>query len=81
MAFPDIVIGSKFDGKGFKQAETALTKLGKSAKGVGELLGVSLGAAAVVAYCNGVSIALSNSNRLRCSPIRPHKGAARVLGI
>ena len=50
MAFPDIVIGSKFDGKGFKQAETALTKLGKSAKGVGELLGVSLGAAAVVAF-------------------------------
>ena len=50
MAFPDIVIGSKFDGKGFKQAETALNKLGKSAKGVGELLGVSLGAAAVVAF-------------------------------
>jgi hypothetical protein len=50
MAFPDILIGSKFDGKGFKQAETALGKLNKGAKSLGKTLGVSLGAAAVVAF-------------------------------
>jgi len=50
MAFPDILIGSKFDGKGFKQAETALGKLNKNAKSLGKTLGVSLGAAAVVAF-------------------------------
>jgi len=50
MTFPDILIGSKFDGKGFKQAETALGKLNKGAKSLGKTLGVSLGAAAVVAF-------------------------------
>ena len=50
MPFPDILIGSKFDGKGFKQAETALGKLNKGAKSLGKTLGVSLGAAAVVAF-------------------------------
>jgi len=50
MAFPDIVIGSKLDAKGFKQAESALGRLNKSAKGLGATLGVSLGTAAVVAF-------------------------------
>ena len=50
MPFPDILIGSKFDGKGFKQAETALGKLNIGAKSLGKTLGVSLGAAAVVAF-------------------------------
>jgi hypothetical protein len=32
MAFPDIVIGSKFDAKGFKQANTAIYRLEKNVK-------------------------------------------------
>ena len=32
MAYPDIKLGSSFDAKGFKQAETASAKLGKTIK-------------------------------------------------
>lgn len=41
MAFPDIVIGSSFDGKGFKQALTATEKLEKNVKSLAKgFLGV-----------------------------------------
>ena len=51
MQFADIInIGSKFDARGFKQAETASAHLGKSVKSLGRALGISLGAAAVVQF-------------------------------
>jgi hypothetical protein len=45
-----INIASKFDAKGFKQAETALTKLSGSAKKVAGSLGLAFGAAAITSY-------------------------------
>ena len=50
MALPDILIGSKFDGKGFKQAETAVGRLNKSVKNLSKTFGYTLGAAAVVQF-------------------------------
>jgi len=50
MAIPVINIGSKLDGKGFKQAETALGKLSGSAKKLAGSLGLAFGTAAVVAF-------------------------------
>jgi hypothetical protein len=47
---PDINIGSKLDAKGFKQAETALDKLGNSAKSMAKTFGVAFSAAAVLSY-------------------------------
>jgi hypothetical protein len=47
---PDINIGSKFDAKGFKQAETATDKLGKSAKNLAKTFGLAFGTTAVLAY-------------------------------
>ena len=48
--FEQIVIGSKFDAKGFKQAETALGKLNGTAKKVAGSLGLAFGAAAIAQY-------------------------------
>ena len=48
--FEQIFIGSKFDAKGFKQAETALGKLNGTAKKVAGSLGLAFGAAAVAQY-------------------------------
>jgi rubrerythrin len=50
MAIPVINIGSKLDGKGFKQAETALGKLSGSAKKLAGSFGLAFGTAAVVAF-------------------------------
>jgi hypothetical protein len=50
MAFPDILIGSKFDAKGFKQAETAVGRLNKSVKNLSKTFGYTLGAAAIVQF-------------------------------
>lgn len=50
MAFPDILIGSKFDAKGFKQAERAVDKLGKSVKGAAGALGLALSARAAINF-------------------------------
>ena len=46
----EIVIGSKLDAKGFKQAESALGKLTGSVKQLGLAFGVSLGARTLVNY-------------------------------
>jgi hypothetical protein len=48
--FEQILIGSKFDAKGFKQAETALGKLNGTAKKVAGSLGLAFGAAAIAQY-------------------------------
>jgi len=50
MAFPDIVIGSKFDGKGFKQALSASDKLEKNVKNLAKSFGLVFGTAAVVRF-------------------------------
>ena len=48
--FEQIKIGSSFDAKGFKQAETATQKLNSSVKNLARTFGVAFGTAAVVAY-------------------------------
>jgi hypothetical protein len=50
MAFPEIIIGSKLDAKGFKQAESATDKLGKSVMNLAKTLGLAFSAAAVINY-------------------------------
>lgn len=50
MAYPDIKLGSSFDAKGFKQAETASAKLGKTIKNLAGTFGLAFGAAAVVNF-------------------------------
>jgi hypothetical protein len=50
MAFPEILLGSKFDAKGFKQAESATAKLNKGVKNLARTFGVAFGAAALVTY-------------------------------
>ena len=46
----NVHIGSEFDAKGFKQAQSALTKLGGSAKKLAGAVGLAYGAKALVAY-------------------------------
>jgi hypothetical protein len=46
----EIFIGSKFDAKGFKQAETALGKLSGSAKKLAGSFGVAFGTAQIIAF-------------------------------
>jgi hypothetical protein len=48
--FEQIFIGSKFDAKGFKQAETALGKLAGTTKKLAAGIGVAYGAQAIAAY-------------------------------
>jgi hypothetical protein len=50
MALPEILIGSKLDAKGFKQAETAIDKLTKSVRKFAATFGVAFGATALVNY-------------------------------
>jgi len=46
----EIKIGSKFDAKGFKQAETALGKLARTTKSVAGAIGLAYGASQIIAY-------------------------------
>ena len=46
----DIRVGSSFDAKGFKQAESAVTKLGKSVKNLGVAFGIAYSTKAVVNF-------------------------------
>jgi hypothetical protein len=50
MVLPVINIGSKLDGKGFKQALTASEKLGKSVKSLAGSFGLAFGAAGLLSY-------------------------------
>jgi hypothetical protein len=50
MAFPDIKLGSTFDAKGFKQAQTASQKLEKNVKNLAKSFGLAFGAAAVFRF-------------------------------
>lgn len=53
----NINIGSKVDLKGFKQAESATSKLAKSAKKLGVALGVAYSAKAIVSYSKAAMVA------------------------
>jgi hypothetical protein len=50
MAYADIKLGSTFDAKGFKQADTAVKKLEKGVKQLAGAFGLAFGAAAVVSF-------------------------------
>ena len=50
MANPTIYIGSKFDAKGFKQAESATSKLNKTIKQLAGTFGIAYGTKAVVSF-------------------------------
>jgi hypothetical protein len=50
MAYPDIKLGSSFDAKGFKQAETATQKLEKGVKKLAGAFGLAFSARAVVNF-------------------------------
>lgn len=50
MAYADIKLGSTFDAKGFKQAETAVNKLEKGVKSLAKTFGLAFGTAAVVSF-------------------------------
>jgi hypothetical protein len=50
MALPEIVIGSKLDAKGFKQAESAMETLGKSVKKLAIAFGVTFSAQKIAAF-------------------------------
>ena len=50
MAYPDIKLGSSFDAKGFKQAETATQKLTKSVKTLASAFGLAFSTRAIVNF-------------------------------
>jgi hypothetical protein len=63
MVLPVINIGSKLDGKGFKQAETAADKLGKSVKNLGKAFGITFGAAVLVNYTKNAVKAFAENEK------------------
>lgn len=63
MAFPDIVIGSSFDAKGFKKAETAIGKLEKNVKSLASAFGVAFGTRAVVNFGKASVKAFADDDR------------------
>jgi Arc/MetJ-type ribon-helix-helix transcriptional regulator len=50
MALPEIVIGSKLDAKGFKQAESATDKLTRSVKNLAATLGLAFSTTAIINF-------------------------------
>jgi hypothetical protein len=64
---PIINIGSKLDAKGFKQADTALTKLNKSGKDLTRTLGLALGGAAILAYAKNAGKAFAEDEKAAAS--------------
>jgi hypothetical protein len=64
---PIINIGSKLDAKGFKQADTALTKLNKSGQNLSRTLGVALGGAAILAYAKNAGKAFAEDEKAAAS--------------
>jgi len=59
----DINIGSKLDGKGFKQADTAITKLNKSTTTLARNFGLAFGTAAVLAYGRAAAKAFAEDDK------------------
>jgi hypothetical protein len=63
----DINIGSKLDGKGFKQADTAINKLNKSSKNLARNFGLAFGTAAVLAYGRAAAKAFAEDDKAATS--------------
>jgi hypothetical protein len=61
--FERIVIGSKFDAKGFKQAETALGKLTKGATNLAAAFGVAFSARALINYSKMAAKAFADDDK------------------
>jgi hypothetical protein len=59
----EIKIGSTFDAKGFKQAESALTQMNKTFKTAAKTLGISYGTAQLLAYAKGAVKAAAEDQR------------------
>jgi hypothetical protein len=62
MAYPDIKLGSSFDAKGFKQAETATQKLEKGVKKLAGAFGLAFSARAVVNFSKAAVQAFAEDN-------------------
>jgi hypothetical protein len=60
---PDINIGSKLDAKGFKQAETALSKLSNNAKKAAKALTAAFGVSSVASFAKSSVKAFMDSER------------------
>ena len=63
----DINIGSKLDGKGFKQADTAINKLNKNTKNLARNFGLAFGTAAVLAYGRAAAKAFAEDDKAATS--------------
>ena len=63
MVLPVINIGSKLDGKGFKQAETASDKLGKKVKTLAKTFAVTFSAAAMLSYSKNAVKAFAENEK------------------
>jgi hypothetical protein len=63
----DINIGSKLDGKGFKQADTAINKLNKGTKNLARNFGLAFGTAAVLAYGRASAKAFAEDDKAATS--------------
>lgn len=59
----EINIGSKLDAKGFKQAETALGKMGKSAKNLAAAFGVTFAAKQLINYTKAAANAAAQDQK------------------
>jgi chemotaxis protein histidine kinase CheA len=64
---PIINIGSKLDAKGFKQADTALTKLNKTGKNLTSTLGLAFGGAVMLAYAKNAGKAFAEDEKAAAS--------------
>jgi hypothetical protein len=59
----EINIGSKLDAKGFKQAETALSKMGKSARNLAAAFGVTFAAKQLINYTKAATMAAAQDQK------------------
>jgi hypothetical protein len=59
----EINIGSKLDAKGFKQAETALGKMGKSAKNLAAAFGITFAAKQLISYTKAAANAAAQDQK------------------
>lgn len=62
MSFPEILIGSKLDAKGFKEAETAINKLEKGVKSLAGAFGIAFSTRAVVNFSRAAVKAFADDN-------------------
>jgi len=59
----EINIGSKLDAKGFKQAESALSKMGKSARNLAAAFGVTFAAKQLINYTKAATMAAAQDQK------------------